>query len=151
MKIRSLPHHHKNLFFRHFIPKSRLACASEETTLIFLQWNHVFVRHLLVKYWLIPSVDMLTECWLLYWLIRNRHTDLVAADMLTEISGHSTNTHVRRSLVDMLLILNPYTQPTLLSLDLVFLVSSILSTPMLTYFLRPTSFFASYIWHRGMG
>ena len=54
--------------------------------------------------------------------------------MLTEIGGLSTNTHVKPYLVDMLLILYPHTQPTLLSLDLLFLVNSTYSIPMLAYF-----------------
>lgn len=62
--------------------------------------------------------------------------------MLTEIGGLSTNTHVKRYLVDMLLILYPHTQPTLLSLDLLLLVGSIYSISMFTYFLRPKSLLA---------
>ena len=65
--------------------------------------------------------------------------------MFTEIGGPSTNTHVKRYLVDMLLILYPHTQPTLLSLDLLLLVSSIYSTSMFTYFLRPKSLLAQYM------
>lgn len=67
-------------------------CFTRHTALIFLQWNHVYLRHLLVEYWLIPWVDMLTGCWLIHWLMHNPHTDGVAADMLTEIGGLSTNT-----------------------------------------------------------
>ena len=67
--------------------------------------------------------------------MHNPHTDGVAADMLTEIGGLSTNTHVKCYLADMLLILYPHTQPTLLSLDLLFLVNSTYSIPMLAYFL----------------
>lgn len=110
-------------------------CFTRHTALVFLQWNHVYLRHLLVEYWLIPWVDMLTGCWLIHWLMHNPHTDGVAADMLTEIGGLSTNTHVKCYLADMLLILYPHTQPTLLSLDLLFLVNSTYSIPMLAYFL----------------
>ena len=110
-------------------------CFTRHTALVFLQWNHVYLRHLLVEYWLIPWVDMLTGCWLIHWLMHNPHTDGVAADMLTEIGGLSTNTHVKCYLADMLLILYPHTQPTLLSLDLLFLVNSTNSIPMLAYFL----------------
>ena len=110
-------------------------CFTRHTALIFLQWNHVYLRHLLVEYWLIPWVDMLTGCWLIHWLMHNPHTDGVAAGMLTEIGGLSTNTHVKCYLADMLLILYPHTQPTLLSLDLLLLVNSTYSIPILAYFL----------------
>ena len=80
-------------------------CFTRHTALIFLQWNHVYLKQLLVEYWLIPAVDMLTECWLLHWLIHNPHTDGVAADVYRNrwpLNQHACQTILGRHAADTL-------------------------------------------------
>ena len=80
-------------------------CFTRHTALIFLQWNHVYLKQLLVEYWLIPSVDMLTECWLLHWLIHNPYTDEVAADVYRNrwpLNQHACQTILGRHAADTL-------------------------------------------------
>ena len=57
-------------------------------------------EHLLLEYWQIPSVNILTECLSIYQRVPDQQIDHVLAKMSTNIGHHLTDRYVRRYLVN---------------------------------------------------